>query len=628
MCGIIGGAWKKQDDSLKNRFSTSIKLIAHRGPDDEGLKEFETSDGFVLLGHRRLSIIDLSAAGHQPMQCPNENFTIIFNGEIYNYRELRNELKLLSHEFSTDSDTEVLLAAWSQWGLDALKRLVGMFVFVVFDKRNETLTLVRDAFGVKPLFFSTNSGQFLFSSEIKSLENLIGRLPEINTQRVYDYLVNGIQDMGTETFSNGINHLPPAHFLTINLRDGFKLDFGRWWNPDTLQTNYQSFAQASEHLRELFLESVRFHLRSDVPLGISLSGGIDSAAIACCARLIEPTLDLHTFSYVNNDLIYGEEKWIDLINKSINATPHKVRIDPTKIQYDIDDMVRTQGEPFCTPSIYAQYQVFKAAQHAGIKVVLEGQGGDELLAGYHGYQGQRMRSLLETGRVSDMIYFAREWKKWPGREHLDPWRALIGQLLPRSMHNLAERYTNLRQFPKYLDKEIFLAKGVKTNTIGNKYFNNSKGRRVIATLINSMSEGSLASLLRYGDRNAMRFSIENRVPFLTLGLAEFAISLPEEYLISKNGETKSIFRAAMRGIVPDEVLNRRDKIGFETPMGDLVQGLLKEKVINSKRDIPFNFVKSNSLKAHFQMCYESPSSFTEQDWRIFNLLLFSQNRTV
>jgi asparagine synthase (glutamine-hydrolysing) len=143
-----------------------------------------------------------------------------------------------------------------------------------------------------------------------------------------------------------------------------------------------------------------------------------------------------------------------------------------------------------------------------------------------------------------------------------------------------------------------------------------------------MSEGSLASLLRYGDRNAMRFSIENRVPFLTLGLAEFAISLPEEYLISKNGETKSIFRAAMRGIVPDEVLNRRDKIGFETPMGNLVQGLLKENVINNKKDIPFKFVKSGSLKAHFQNCCESPSSFTEQDWRIFNLLLYSQNRTV
>jgi len=369
-------------------------------------------------------------------------------------------------------------------------------------------------------------------------------------------------------------------------------------------------------------------LRSDVPLGIALSGGIDSAAIACCARLIEPTLDLHTFSYISDDPIYSEEKWIDLINKSINATPHKVRIDPTKIQYDIDDMVRTQGEPFCTLSIYAQYQVFKAAQHAGIKVVLEGQGGDELLAGYQGYQGQRMRSLLESGRVFDMIYFAREWKKWPGREHLFPWRALIGQLLPRSIYNLAERYSNLRQFPKYLDKEIFLSKGVKTNTIRNKYSDNSKGRRVIASLINSMSEGSLASLLRYGDRNAMRFSIENRVPFLTLGLAEFAISLPEEYLISKNGETKSIFRAAMRGIVPDEVLNRRDKIGFETPMGNLVRGLLKENVINSKKDIPFKFVKSDSLRAHFQMCYESPGSFTEQDWRIFNLLLYSQNRIV
>ena len=628
MCGIIGGVWKGQDDNLKSRFLTSISLIAHRGPDDQGFEEIEVSDCFLLLGHRRLSIIDLSVAGHQPMYSADGNFTIIFNGEIYNYRELRNELKNLSHEFSTDSDTEVLLAAWSQWGLNSLKRLVGMFAFVVFDKRNETLTLVRDAFGIKPLFFSTDSGQILFSSEIKSLENLIGRLPDINIQRVYDYLANGVQDMGTDTFSNGIRHLPPASYLTIDLRNDLKLEYGRWWNPNTLQTNSLTFDQAAEHLRELFLESVRFHLRSDVPLGIALSGGIDSAAIACCARLIDPTLDLHTFSYISDDPIYSEEKWIDLINKSINATPHKVRLDPIKIKYDIDDMIITQGEPFCTLSIYAQYQVFKAAQLAGIKVVLEGQGGDELLAGYQGYQGQRMRSLLETGRVSEMIYFAREWKKWPGRERLDPWRALIGQLLPRNIYSFAERHSNLRQFPKYLDKEIFLAEGVRINAKKNKSFNNSKGRRVISTLITSMSEGSLASLLRYGDRNAMRFSVENRVPFLTLGLAEFAISLPEEYLISKTGETKSIFRAAMRGIVPDEILNRRDKIGFETPMGNLVQGLIQEKVVNSNKDIPFKFVKSDSLKTHFQSCYENPSYFTEQDWRIFNFLLFSQNRTL
>ena len=618
MCGIIGAFSRKVFSLDDQRIQSALLALKHRGPDDRGVEVLCTGSGALLVGHTRLSIIDLSSGGHQPMHTHDGRYTIVYNGEVYNFRELRKELKLLGHCFMSNTDSEVLLAAWAQWGVDVLRRLVGMFAFAVFDRVDETLTLVRDAFGIKPLFYAPTDDGLVFASELPALLAMRGETTKVNVQRAYDYLVHQVQDSGFETFVQGVYHLPPAHWLQIDLRFPEKFKAIRWWNPSIDETSELSFPQAAERLRELFLDSVRFHLRSDVPLAVALSGGVDSSAIACCVRHLEPEMDLHTFSYVAVGSPFSEEYWIDLVNAHVDAVPHKISMAPSELAADIHDLIRQQGEPFCTTSMYAQYRVFRAAKDAGMKVVLEGQGADELLAGYYGYQGQRMRSLWERGDLAGMGSFANQWRQWPGREKLSPWRAFIGQMLPNRVYQLSEQLSGLRPTPNWIDQEVARRLGVVMSP-HRRGAPGGKGRRVIEELLRAMSEGGLPSLLRYGDRNAMRFSIENRVPFLTLSLVEFVFCLPENYLIADNGETKSVFRAAMRGIVPDAILNRRDKIGFETPMQGLVVETLKSRLV-----CKLKFISEKKFQERMHHLNINAGDFTAQDWRLLNLTLWNQ----
>jgi asparagine synthase (glutamine-hydrolysing) len=301
-----------------------------------------------------------------------------------------------------------------------------------------------------------------------------------------------------------------------------------------------------------------------------------------------------------------------------------VVVNPSDLGDDIADLIRTQGEPFCTTSMYAQYRVFRAAREAGITVVLEGQGGDELLAGYHGYQGQRMRSLLERGELARMARFAREWRQWPGRESLSPWRALVGQLIPDAAYRALQPWVGVQAIPSWMDNNVLERLRISTCPVRPDRLPRGRGRRVAEVLLQAMSEGGLPSLLRYGDRNAMRFSIENRVPFLTLPLAEFILSLPEQYLIAENGETKSVFRAAMRGIVPDEVLNRRDKMGFETPMGDWIGALASQAAATVGCTPGTALWNGPRLTSHLESLASGRESFGAQDWRVINLNLWMQ----
>ena len=626
MCGIIGSFNKPGNlNDSEMKFKKSLDLLNHRGPDFQNSISYVTSTGNVRLGHTRLSIIDLSDGGNQPMKSSNGRFVITFNGEIYNYKELRQDLINLGYKFSSDSDSEVLVEAWAEWGSKVLNRLTGMFAFAIYDKLNSTITLVRDAFGIKPLYYSNSSEGFYFASELQPLINLIGVKQVLNQQRIHDYIVNAVQDTGDKTFIKDINHLPPAHIIKINLNDPINSFTENWWKPKISTTQNITFKNAVKNLRELFLESIKLHLRSDVPLGIALSGGIDSSAIACCVKYLEPKTDIHTFSYIPNDNKLSEEPFIDIINNHIKAIPHKIYVNSNELKRDIKDLISTQGEPFCTTSIYAQYRIFRAAKEAGIKVVLEGQGADELLAGYHGYQGQRMRSLFEEGNYLGMIKFSNEWSKWPGREKLSTWRAFIGQLLPDKLYDFAENLLHLNPKLNLLDRSSISDLGINTMPFRLKRNSHLKGRRVVEALSQAVSSGSLPSLLRYGDRNAMRFSIENRVPFLTLPIAEFLLSLPEEFLIASNGETKSIFRAAMRGIVPDVILDRRDKIGFETPMGDLISSLTKNLKLTKSFHNEIGILEYEKTKEHLNKLSISSNLATAQDWRIVNLNLWTDN---
>jgi asparagine synthase (glutamine-hydrolysing) len=602
----------------------ALKKIKHRGPDDDGYQLYPIGGAAIALGHTRLSIIDLSSAGHQPMHSRDGRWAIVFNGEVYNFRELRTQLQNMGHSFHTDSDTEVLLAAWAQWGVDCLPRLVGMFAFAVFDKTQATLTCVRDAFGIKPFFYSAGNGQFAFASELPALLELLPIRPSLNRQRSYDYLVHGDYDSNAETFYEGVYHLEPGHWMQINTHTGRVTDPKRWWHPDTQERKGWKFKDAVEQVREQFLQNIRLHLRSDVPLGAALSGGIDSSAVVCAMRYVEPDLPIHTFSFIAEGSDVNEEHWVDQVNSHVGAIPHKVRVTPQELVRDMDDMIRTQGEPFGSTSIYAQYRVYQLARENGITVTLDGQGADEMLAGYIGYPGQRLRSLLEKGNISGAWEFLNNWAEWPGRNRLMALKFLASEVTEGKLNQMLRKIDGRPTIPDWINPEPLIEKGVLLQKPRLLKENENKGRRLVDELRLSLTKRGIVSLLRHGDRNAMAFGIESRVPFLTQDMASLLLSMPEHYLISQKGETKHVFRAAMRGIVPDDVLDRKDKIGFATPEKDLLIGMIDSIRDWLRKDINLNFLNQEKIQKEFEEIILSKKPFSWQLWRWINFMRWVQ----
>lgn len=567
MCGILGGAWWQAPPNMESRLATALGTMRHRGPNDSGYEISRSERATVVVGQTRLSVIDLSAGGHQPMMSDDGRYALIFNGEIYNYKELGRELSSRGHVLRTVSDTEVLLRAWEEWGEDCLPRLTGMFAFAVHDRREETLTCVRDAFGIKPLFYTHGPGRLVFASEIRTVMELAGGTWSPDLQRGYDYVVHGNYDSNENTFVEGIHHLLPGRVLVFDIAKGAVRGTRQWWRAPVDQTSRLSFTDAADAVREQFLDSVRLHLRSDVPLGVALSGGIDSSAIVCAMRHVEPDMPIHTFSYIAEGSPLSEEVWVDKINAANHAIGHKAVASPDELARDIDTLIEAQGEPFGSTSIYAQYRVYQLAREQGVTVTLDGQGADELLAGYDGYPGERMLSLLETpGQgLRSAAAFARRWGEGPGRSQQRAWMALGRATLPDGIYSQARALTGRSAAPAWLNTEFLGEARVQLRETRPVRSPHARGRRLTEQLGHALQVRGLPHLLRHGDRNSMRFSVESRVPFLTLPMAELLLSLPEEYLVSPDGETKSIFRAAMRGIVPDAILDRRDKIGFATP---------------------------------------------------------------
>lgn len=619
MCGIAGGWWSNPENAVK-RVPMALKKIKHRGPDDDGYQLYPIGGAAIALGHTRLSIIDLSSAGHQPMHSRDGRWAIVFNGEVYNYRELRTQLQGMGHSFHTDSDTEVLLAAWSEWGVNCLPRLVGMFAFAVLDKTQATLTCVRDAFGIKPFFYSAADGQFAFASELPALLELLPGQPDLNWQRSYDYLVHGDYDSNADTFYEGVHHLESGHWLQINAITGQVTSPQRWWYPVTQEKKGWKFEDAVEQVREQFLQNIRLHLRSDVPLGAALSGGIDSSAVVCAMRHVEPDLPINTFSFIAEGSDVNEEHWVDRVNAHVGAIPHKVRMTSEELVRDLDDMIRAQGEPFGSTSIYAQYRVYQLAREKGITVTLDGQGADEMMAGYIGYPGQRLRSLLETGRIFDAWEFWNNWAKWPGRSRLMAMKYLASEMTNGDLYEILRKIDGKTTVPQWINSEQLLNNGVSLKKPRTRPETTRKGRKVIDELEISLTKRGIVSLLRHGDRNSMAFNIESRVPFLTLEMVNLFLSMPEEYLISNQGETKHVFRAAMRDIVPDEILNRKDKIGFATPERDLLIGMADEVRVWLGHDLNIKFLNQQKLLNEFDEIISGKRNFSWQVWRWVNFI--------
>jgi asparagine synthase (glutamine-hydrolysing) len=589
MCGIAGIASHESSAALVVQTERMLARLAHRGPDDAGMLVFSPRESLaftldrngrresleppadgscatVVLGNRRLSIIDLTSAGHQPMRSLDDHSVVTFNGEIYNYLELRRELETLGHRFVTRSDTEVLLAAFGEWGLACLSRLIGMFAVAVLDRPARRLILARDPFGMKPLFYVTRPGTLAFASEIPPLLPLLGGRPHAGRLRVREYLESGLTDHAAETMFAGVQVLPAAHAAIVDLERPDQVTPIPYWRPDLGRTLEISFPEAAARLRELFLEGVSLHLRSDVPMGVLVSGGIDSSAVVMAMRRLGgPNLDIHTFSYIGSDGAVSEEPWIDLVNQAAGAVPHKIRLEPRDWTADADSLIESQGEPFGSVAIHAQNRLFRCVAAAGVKVTLDGQGGDELLGGYASHLTARLSSLLEQGRWMDGYRLLRGIAHQ--RRETEPTvrqivRAAIRTLLPGGLR------TALRAIPRsgrrpWLDA----AWSPGDHATGDPFDANAqRGLRLRHALWRSLRKGTLPALVRYADRSAMAYSVESRLPFLTPRLAEFVLALPEDYLVGRDATRKRAFREAMRGIVPDPILERRDKVGFAVPV--------------------------------------------------------------
>lgn len=548
-----------------------LALLHHRGPDDRGWLTLDRSGvrtgadpddlaGDVVLLHTRLSILDLSDAGHQPMSTPDGRYHLSFNGEIYNYVELRRELESLGREFVSGSDTEVLLTAYVEWGAEALERLVGMFAFAIVDAERRVLVLARDQFGIKPLYYAPLPGRLAFASEVHPLLELPGVGRRADPQRVYDYLRFDRADDEAQTIFASIRQIQPGHYAEVPLDEPDRIVVRQYWELEPQPVDGLSLDEAAGRLRELFLDNVRLHLRSDVQIGAAFSGGVDSSANVTAMRFLSgPELDLHTFSYVADDPAVSEEQWMKLVARETGVVAHTVEASPQELCEDLDRLIEVQGEPFGGTSIYAQYRVFRLARQAGIKVMLDGQGADELFAGYRYYLPDRVAGLVTSGRLATAYRLVSALSTLPTANPRDVALSSVRSVVPFASRTFLRNLAGRPLVPAWLSRDWLERNEVVVADPFREVRGNLRAHRI------SSVRGNLRSLLRYEDRNSMASSIESRVPFLTPALAEFAAGIPDEYLIAPDGTGKLVLKQSLRGLVPDPILDRRDKIGFATP---------------------------------------------------------------
>lgn len=604
MCGI-GALYSARGALPPGALHALQRAVRHRGPDDEGTVCFQGPDAapsahggpdtpqgayasslpyapgrgpgpagaHLALAHRRLSILDLSASGHQPMCTADRACWIVHNGEIYNYVELREELQALGHAFASRSDTEVILAAYRAWGTDCLARFNGMFAFVLFDRERNRLFAARDRFGVKPLYYWVSpDGLVALASEIKQFAGLPNWRPRINGQRAYDFLNWGLQDHTDETLFADVFQLRGGEALVLDLGGragraavpGSRLPVHRWYElrPGDFQG---TLAEAGREFRRLLTDSVRLRLRSDVAVGSCLSGGLDSSSIVCLMNGLLRDHDAQalqmTFSACATVKRFDEREFIEEVVRHTGVSAHYVypRLDDL---FGVNDrMTWHQDEPFGSTSNYAQWHVFALAAENHVKVMLDGQGADEQLAGYEGFTAPRFRNLFFSARWLTLCREMRAASRlrgypgdWSVKQALN---GILPEVLRQPLRRLAGKpgtatpWLNMDRLGA-VPRDPFLEVGA------------AKAESVRAMSRSQLVAASLPMLLHWEDRDSMAHSIEARVPFLDFRLVEFVLGLPDDYKLA-GGMTKQVLREGMRGTLPERVRNRVDKLGFATP---------------------------------------------------------------
>jgi asparagine synthase (glutamine-hydrolysing) len=538
MCGIAGsvGGGGASETLLQRMADTMIK----RGPDGQGIWTDERA-GLVAC---RLAIIDLHERSNQPLHFGDLH--LVFNGELYNYRELREELRALGHSFDTEGDAEVLLHAWAEWGEHALERFNGMFAFAIWDAGSRRLVLATDPFGEKPLLYARSGDRLVFASEFKALLHDESVPADPNDDALAQFVARSVMPLPDETFFRGIRRLPGAHVLRFE-RGAISVE--RYWRPGAVDVP-PTYPEAADELRELLHDSIRLRLRSDVPVGTSLSGGIDSSTVVILAAAIAGDHRRHAFTARFPG--FERDEWAHAASVAERAgvvEHHAVEPAATELLDDLEQLVLDHEEPVGSASIYAQWRVMAVAKDAGVVVLLDGQGGDELFGGYEISAGFALRAAGPRAALSELVAN-------PSRAGVLG-RSLAMDFLPRPLRRAYWR----RVTTPYAAQEI-ASHAAAAERRREPWIQESSplGRELLTQAFDT----SLPQLLRYADRSSMAHSRELRLPFLDRRIAEFAFSLPAGFVYG-NGRSKRILRDVGRGLVPDEVLDRRDKVGFLPP---------------------------------------------------------------
>jgi asparagine synthase (glutamine-hydrolysing) len=626
MCGLYGSIAFTPERAR-------IDVVAHRGPDGSGWTEYASPAGPVALGHRRLAIIDVSDAGLQPMADPSRRYHLVFNGEIYNYIELRDELKGKGEVFHTDTDSEVLLRAYMVWGEACLDRFLGMFAFLIWDDRDKRLFAARDRFGIKPLYVVTNAHGVAFASEIKQLLGLRGVETRMNVARIYDFLASGISDHTPETMFEGIGQMRGGECVTIDAsrRWSGEIKPRRWYallDPDKRLTLSED--EAAQRFRDLFQDAVRIHLRSDVPVGSCLSGGLDSSSIVSLMSemLAAEGARVNTVSACYAEKSVDEKPFMDEVVAKTGAEPHYIFPRAEEVFQRAADITWHQDEPFGSTSIFAQWCVFEEARRQGIKVMLDGQGADEQLAGYHSGFHYYMADLARRGRWLMLVRTIGERRIMHNMPIAEQVQRFIIPLLPAQLAAVLKRQHQAIVYHDWLGSDLLRAYQQQASAL--QLSSNLLGLPPvtdIATLCYTMTYGSnLQMLLHWEDRNSMAHSTEARVPFVDHRLIEFNLALGNEHKIV-GGDTKRVLRRAMAGILPEKVRQRRDKLGFATPeqvwfRGPL-RGLIEQGLESTLQRYPglLNPEGTRAL-ARDMLDGKRPVDFTL--WRIVNIAIWGE----
>ena len=630
MCGIAGiydrNGVNKADAVLMSR------ILQHRGPDDEGfllanehaVKTFSGNDTIkslansehieksdfnanLMLLHRRLSIIDVSENGHQPMCAENQNFSIVFNGEIYNYKEIRTTLEQKGTIFQSESDTEVVLKAFITWGAACVNQFVGMWAFAIYQHKEKKLFLSRDRFGIKPLYFYKTAHFFAFASEIKALLSLAKVDKTISNENLGSYLAYGTTHQPYENLYVNIKDLEPGcnYEIDINTLSSKKEVYFSVNHPVEPLANNQHL---TEQFEVLFSDSIALHLRSDVEIGSCLSGGLDSSAIVYFAaqQLGDKKMKTFTAAYQNKEV--DESNYAQFVANSLsNVTDHYTYPDATTFLKDLDKMIYHQDLPIGSTSIFAQWEVMKFANQHQVKVLLDGQGADEILGGYYNFAGLQLIELLK--RMKFIQFFKQYYLL---RKNFTP--AVKMAVLRAAYYYLPEKLQQkLRASERHsfaFIKETFLKElNLEVPKRGGKTF--SKHTDL------SMQYG-MYELLRYEDRNSMAFSIESRVPFLDHRLVNFIRALPTKEKIN-GGWTKLILRKILENKLPNEIVWRKDKKGFVTPQQEWKNEMMTTLISELKELKTPDIVDREYL---LKLCNQDFSNATHlsEFWRVYSVV--------